>query len=752
MNERKKKMVEKLVIVESPSKAKTIQKYLGKGFKVTSSQGHIRDLPKSKFGIKINGKFVPEFEIMSGKEKIVKELKEKAKGREVLLASDNDREGEAIAWHLSYILNLDPRKKNRIVFNEITEHVIKEAVKSPRSIDMNMVNSQLTRRMLDRIVGYKVSPVLWKVFKYGLSAGRVQSAALRILCEQEKKILKFNPQKYYEIQAEILKEKTKLRFFDGEDLSKKPFLNHQNAQEALEYISSSRFEILDVESSESVTKAPLPFKTSTLQQAASSLLGFSVARTMKIAQKLYEGVNVNGENMALITYMRTDSYRISDVAREKAAEFIEEKFGKEYVAKKKVVKKSSLTQDAHEAIRPTYPGVTPESLQGKISQEEYALYSLIWKRFMASQMKDSIYTKEVVKIGDSKRRAIFELTFKKRIFDGFEKVMPTKNESTSFPDVKEKQEVLVDKLELQELETKPPSRYTEASLVKKMEAVGIGRPSTYATIIQTLITRKYVSKEKKSLVPTFLGMIVNDFLTKEFPKIVNLKFTASMEKALDGVEEGKSDWQEILKKFNDDFMKNLERVLQEVKSGKHKLLIPTDVKCPKCGTNMNLRYGRYGAYLECPKCGERKKIPSSSEIKFDGKMAHVEIKEAEVLDEKCPKCGAPLVLRHGRYGDFISCSRYPECDYVRSVNTYARGKCPKCGGKVIVRKSKKGRTFYICENNPKSCDFISWYEPSNFTCPEDGEVLYYKKKRDGTEVLFCQKCKKEYDISEFSKD
>ncbi len=745
-------MVEKLVIVESPSKAKTIQKYLGRGYKVLSSQGHVRDLPKSKFGIKMNGKFVPEFEILKGKEKIVKELKEKSKGREVLLASDNDREGEAIAWHLSYILNLDPSKRNRVVFNEITEHVIKEAVKNPRSININMVNSQLTRRMLDRIVGYKVSPVLWKIFKYGLSAGRVQSAALRILCEQEKKILRFQAEKYYEISAEILKEKTKLKSFNGKDLTKSPFKDQKEAKEALKYVSSSIFKIVDVKKSDLVVKAPLPFKTSTLQQAASSLLGFSVSRTMKIAQRLYEGVNVDGENIALITYMRTDSYRVSDVAREKAKEFIESTFGKEYVAKKRNVKNTSLTQDAHEAIRPTYVNITPESLNGKISKEESALYSLIWKRFVASQMKDALYTKMVVKISDELQKAIFELTFKERTFDGFEKVTPTKNETSTFPSVEIGDEVDVKNPELLELETKPPSRYTEASLVKKMESVGIGRPSTYATIIQTLITRKYVNKEKKSLVPTFLGMLVNDFLTKEFSKIVNLKFTASMEKALDGIEEGKSDWQKVLKEFNEDFEKNLERVLSEVKSGKHRFSIQTDVSCPKCETKMLLKYGRYGAYLECPKCGERKKVPSASTITYDGKIVHVDIKEAEILDEKCPKCGAPLVKRHGRYGDFISCSRYPKCDYIRSIDTYARGKCPKCGGKVIVRKSKKGKTFYICENNPKSCDFISWYEPSNFKCPNDGEQLYYKKKKNGVEVLFCQKCKKEYDISDFQKD
>ncbi len=744
-------MVEKLVIVESPSKAKTIQKYLGKGYKVLSSQGHVRDLPPSKFGIKMNGKFVPEFEILKGKEKIVRELKEKAKGRDVLLASDNDREGEAIAWHLSNILRLDLKKKNRIIFNEITEKVIKKSVKEPRTVDMNMVDSQLTRRILDRIVGYKVSPVLWKVFKYGLSAGRVQSAALRILCEQEKKIQKFHPQKYYEIITEIFNTKTKLKFFDGTSLLKEPFNSLSKAQEALDYIFSSNFKVLDVQDKKISLKSPLPFKTSTLQQAAASELGFAVSRTMKIAQKLYEGVEVDGETIALITYMRTDSYRVSDVAHEKAKEFIAKNYSEEYAAKKKSVKKSALSQDAHEAIRPTYPALNPDSLRNKLPKELYMLYSLIWKRFMASQMTDSLYDKRTVKISDENGRALFIMEFKRRTFDGFEKVMPTKNETNEFPNVRKSDDVKIEKPSISEQETKPPSRYTEASLVKKLESVGIGRPSTYATIIQTLLNRKYVERDRKSLVPTFLGMMVNDFLTKEFPKIVNLKFTASMEKELDGIEEGKSNWQKVLKKFNDDFIKNLERVSEEVKGGKHKLALPTDVNCSKCDGKMVLKYGRYGAYLECSKCDEKKKIPSGSNLKFDGKMVHVELSVPEILDEKCPKCGAPLVKRVGRYGEFISCSRYPECDYTRPIVKYARGHCPKCGGRVTIRKSKRGKTFYMCENNPASCDFISWYEPSDYKCPQDGEVLYYKKKK-GSEVLFCQKCKKEYRIEDFQKD
>ncbi len=745
-------MSQKLIIVESPSKAKTIQKYLGRGYKVLSSQGHVRDLPKSKFGVKMNGKFVAEFEILKGKEKIVKMLKEAAKGKDVLLASDNDREGEAIAWHLSYLLGLNLNDKNRVVFNEITEKVIKAAVKNPRNVDMNMVNSQLTRRILDRIVGYKVSPVLWKIFKYGLSAGRVQSAALRILCEQEKRILKFKPQKFYEIVAQIFSQKTKLRYYKGRDLTKSPLLKTEEAKEAYTLVKEGEFIVSNLKKEEVTVKAPLPFKTSTLQQTAASLLGFPVSKTMKIAQRLYEGVEIDGESTALITYMRTDSYRISDIAKKKAREFIETNFGEEYIGSKVKVKKNALTQDAHEAIRPTYVDITPNFLKGKLQKDEYALYTLIWNRFIASQMKNSVYSKLTVKISNKDETVAFDMTFKRRTFDGFEKVLPTKNETEIFPPLEIGNNVDVKDVQLAEQETKPPSRYTEASLVKKMEAVGIGRPSTYAAIIQTLLTRKYVEKKKRSLVPTFLGMLVNDFLTKEFSKIVNLKFTASMEKALDGIEAGKSEWQEVLKKFNDEFSVNLERVMAEVKEGKYKVAIPTDFKCLKCSVNMDLKYGRYGPYLECPKCGERKRIPNGSELSYDGKIVHVKIKEPEVLDEKCPKCGAPLVKRHGRYGDFISCSRYPKCDYVRSIEVEARGKCPKCSGRVLKRKSKKGRTFFICENNPAKCDFISWYEPSAYKCPHDGEPLYYKKKKDGTEVLFCQKCKKEYEVSSFSKD
>jgi len=592
---------------------------------------------------------------------------------------------------------------------------------------------------------------LWKVFKYGLSAGRVQSSALRILCEKEKSIQKFHPQKYYEIIAEIFDTKTKLKIFDGVALLKEPFKSLSEAQEALKYISSSDFKVSDVQNKKIGLKSPLPFKTSTLQQAASSKLGFAVSRTMKIAQKLYEGVDVGGETIALITYMRTDSYRVSDVARKKAEEFIAENYGEEYFARKKSVKKSKLSQDAHEAIRPTYPGLNPDSLKNKLPKEFYALYSLVWKRFMASQMTDSLYDKRIVKVSDEKNRALFVIEFKKRTFDGFERVMPTKNETIGFPDVHKNGRVKIEKPSISEQETKPPSRYTEASLVKKLEFVGIGRPSTYATIIQTLLSRKYVGRDEKSLVPTFLGMMVNDFLTKEFPKIVNLKFTASMEKELDGIEEGKSNWQKVLKEFNDDFAKNLERVSEEVKGGKHKLALPTDVNCSKCEGKMVLKYGRYGAYLECLKCDEKKKIPNGSNLKFNGKTVHVELFVPKTLDEKCPKCGAPLVKRIGRYGEFISCSRYPECDYTRPIVKYARGHCPKCGGRVTIRKSKRGKTFYMCENNPKSCDFISWYEPSDYKCPQDGEVLYYKKKK-GSEVLCCQSCKKEYNVEDFQKD
>jgi DNA topoisomerase-1 len=742
-------MGKKLVIVESPAKAKTIQKYLGKDYEVSSSQGHVRDLPQSKFGIKIDDKFEPEFEIIKGKEKIVKDLKALSKGKEVLLATDNDREGEAIAWHLAEILELPLKEKNRITFNEITERVIKDSVKSPRLVDVKMVDSQLTRRILDRIVGYKVSPILWRVFRGKLSAGRVQSAALRILCDQEKKVRAFKPQKYYEIDAEIFSEKTKLKFFDGVDVIKTPFLNSKDANSALEYVKKSQFRIKEVKDEEVTMKAPLPFKTSTLQQSASSELNFTVSRTMKIAQQLYEGVEINGETLALITYMRTDSYRISDVAKDEAKEYIEAEFGKKFIGKPKILKNAQNAQDAHEAIRPTYPKKDPDEIKSKLPRELLSLYTLIWKRFMASQMADSTYKKRILTISDKDDSAIFVVEFKKRIFDGFEAVDPSNEETKKFPDVKIGQVIDVEELLMNEKMTTPPPRYTEATLVKKLETAGIGRPSTYATIIQTLLDRKYIERDKKSLVPTFLGINVNDFLTKEFPKIVDLKFTASMEDDLDLIENGKNDWQKVLKSFDKDFEENMKRVKENLK--KDYVLVETDVKAPDGNGSMYLKYGRYGPYLESKDGKQKMSIPSGSKIDYDGKFAHVTMATPELLDEKCPKCGAPLVKRIGKYGEFISCSRYPECDYTRPIFKYARGNCPKCGARVVERKSKKGRTFFICENNPAKCDFISWYEPSNYKCPDDGEVLYYKKKK-GSEVLFCQKCKKEYDESEFKKD
>lgn len=741
-------MAKKLVIVESPAKAKTIQKYLGKDYEVSSSQGHVRDLPSSKLGVKIDEKIEPEFEIIEGKEKIVKELTALSKGKEVLLATDNDREGEAIAWHLAWILNLPLKDKNRIIFNEITEHVIKESVKNPRNVDIKMVDSQLTRRILDRIVGYKVSPILWRVFKGKLSAGRVQSAALKILAEQEKKVRAFKPQKYYEIKANIFEEKTKLKIFDGEDLEKKPFKDDKVAKNAFDHVSKSKFKIVEVIDEETKGKPSLPFKTSTLQQSASSILGFAVSKTMKVAQQLYEGVDVDGETIALITYMRTDSYRISDVAKAESKKYIEKNFGKDFIGSNRVVKNAQNAQDAHEAVRPTYPDMNPDKLKGKISKDLLSLYSLIWKRFMASQMADSIYKKRTLKISDEENRAVFLVSFKKRVFDGFERVDDTNGETKIFPDVKKGQSVSVNDISLEEEMTSPPPRYTEATLVKKLETVGIGRPSTYATIIQTLLDRKYVERDKKTLVPTFLGIIVNDFLSKDFPKIVDLKFTASMEEELDSIENGKENWQKVLKSFDEDFESNLDYVKQNIKGSF--VSIETNIK-DEDGTVMYLKYGRYGPYLGSQDGSKKMSIPSGSKIDYDGSKVRIDMAKPEILDEKCPKCGAPLVKRVGRYGEFISCSRYPECDYTRAIPKYTRGKCPKCGGNVVERKSKKGKTFFICENNPATCDFISWYEPSNYRCPEDNEILYYKKKK-GAEVLFCQKCKKEYEESDLNKD
>jgi len=595
----------KLVIVESPAKASTIKRILGDSYEVVASMGHIVDLPKSRFGVKMDD-FSPEFVIIPKKEKIVEKLRNLSKGKEVLLASDMDREGEAIAWHIARLLGILGNEK-RIVFSEITPRAIREAVKKPRRIDMNKVKAQFARRILDRIVGYSISPILWRSMRSILSAGRVQSATLKLVCDREKERFLFKPEKY--LKAFVYVDDIKFEFFelDGKRMKKVP----EEVVEDLRglkklYVKSIKKKIVR-------KKPPEPFKTSTLQQEAYSKLGFSVGKTMMIAQQLYEGIETNEGHIAFITYMRTDSTRISDIAKEEALRFIEERFGEDFKGDYKAVKKGKI-QDAHEAIRPTNVYMTPEKAKNLMNNDQYKLYKLIWERFIASQMKGSTYEETEIVLKDESGRFGFLGILRKRIFDGFELVLEMVKESSTNFHRGEGELIEIEEVEIKEMETKPKPRFSEATLVKEMEKRGIGRPSTYATTIRTLFRRKYVKKERRKIVPTLLGSIVNDFMEKYFGEIVDLDFTARMEERLDEIEKGEQEYQDLLKKFYVGFKNLLEGV------NGIKIDMQSDRKC-ECGSPMTMKYGKYGFYLKCEACGRTKGVKSDTPaIVLDNKI------------------------------------------------------------------------------------------------------------------------------------
>ncbi len=751
-------MKKKVIIVESPAKAKTIQRFLGDSYIVLSSMGHVRDLPENEFGVNIDKGFKPIFRLIKGKKKIMDRIKEMVKKSDgVLLASDMDREGEAIAWHIAEILKLDKNQRNRIIFSEITEKVIKEAVKNPRTIDMRKVHAQIARRILDRIVGYKLSPLLWKIMKSGLSAGRVQSVALRFICEREEEIRKFIPKEFWRIFGIHDGKKVNLIEVDGKKFDPvKSLIDEEKANEIVEELKKKRFFVKNVEKKISQKKPPDPFITSTLQQEAANKLGFSVAKTMRIAQELYEGIDTPDGHLAFITYMRTDSTRVSEEAVKSAEKFIVENYGEEFVRgrRKKERKSKGRIQDAHEAIRPTYPEKKPEDLKKILGKDHLKLYELIWKRFMASQMAPSKYENMIFRIASDDDKYVFEIKHSRRTFEGFEVLLPTQDaEKGTLLKLKEGDEFFFEKFTAEKDQTQPPSRYTEASLVKKLEKEGIGRPSTYATIIKTLFDRNYVVRSGKYIIPTFMGFLVNEFLVSNFPDIVETKFTAKMEEGLDEVESGKKDWREILENFYEKFRLVFEKVEKRINSKEMILEIPTDLECDECGGKMNLRFGPFGTYLKCEKCG--KTMSTKNEEKFRLEDGVLRVKDAmvdEVVENAvCPKCGSPLVVKDGKYGKFLACSSYPKCDYTAPYVEKARGKCPKCGSDVLKRKSKKGKVYYICERNlrEKECDFISWYEPSEYKCPVCSETLYYRYK-NGEEVLYCQRCRKSYRVEEIA--
>ena len=657
-------MVDKLIIVESPAKANTIKKFLGGNTKVIASMGHIRDLPKSKMGVDIANNFEPEYINIRGKASLIKELKKEAKNsKKVFLATDPDREGEAIAWHLAHILEIPEDTVCRVTFNEITKEAVQKAIKNPRKIDKDLIDAQQARRILDRIVGYKISPVLWKKVKKGLSAGRVQSVAVRLICEREEEIEKFVPIEYWNIYAELSKLNTKKKqSFEaklvGKNGKKIELSSKQDVDKILADIENSKFIVEDIKKSEKKRTPAPPFTTSTMQQEASRKLGFTLKKTMSIAQKLYEGIKIPGRgSIGLITYMRTDSTRISGEAREAAKKQIEKEFGTEYY-ENRFYKTKTDAQDAHEAIRPTYSELVPDEIKESLTTDEYKLYKLIYNRFLASQMASAIFDTVSVSINANKYN--FKANGQTLKFKGFmalyvESADNEKDEKyIALPDLELKEEVKKEKIDAKQSFTEPPPRYTEASLVKALEEKGIGRPSTYSPTITTILERRYIEKIQKQLHPTELGKVVNKLLVENFENILDVEFTAKMENQFDEIAEGKEKWKQVISDF----------------------------------------YGPFEVVVE----------------KVEKELEHVKLEE-EVSDVPCDKCGRMMVIKYGRYGKFLACPGYPECKNAKPLVEIIDVPCPKCGAKVQVRKTKKKRNYYICENNPKSCDYISWNKP-----------------------------------------
>lgn len=660
-------MADKLIIVESPAKANTIKKFLGGSTKVVASMGHIRDLPKSKLGVDIEHDFEPEYINIRGKGDLIKSLKTDAKkAKKVYIATDPDREGEAIAWHLAKILEENKEKITRVTFNEITKTAVQKAIQEPRDIDIDTVDAQQARRVLDRIVGYKISPLLWKKVKRGLSAGRVQSVAVKLIVDRENEIESFIPQEYWNIYANLKDEKSKKEFearFYGKNGKKQEINSKEQVDEILKNIEKAKYIISEIKKGEKKRNPSPPFTTSTMQQEASRKLGFTLKKTMSIAQSLYEGVKLSDRGtVGLITYMRTDSTRISEEARSAAKKHIVSTYGDEFY-ENRYYKTNKDAQDAHEGIRPTYSDIEPDDIKDELTKEQYKLYKLIYNRFMASQMKPAIYDTMAVNIkandydfkanGQNLKFKGFMILYVEGTDEKDEKEKEEQEEGM-LPELQENQEVIPVKINPKQSFTEPPPRYTEASLVKALEEKGIGRPSTYSPTITTILERRYIEKEQKQLVPTELGKIVNKLLTENFTDIINVEFTAKIENEFDEIAEGKEEWKKMIREFYGPFAKELEKVEKE--------------------------------------------------------LEHVELVD-EVSDVQCEKCGRMMVYKYGRYGKFLACPGYPECKNAKPIIETIDVPCPKCGATVQVRKTKRKRNYYICENNPESCDYISWNKP-----------------------------------------
>ncbi len=730
-----------LIIVESPAKAKTIKNFLGKGYEVIASKGHIRDLPKSRFGIKLDeesGHLVPTYSVAKENAATVKEIKALAKKADTIyIATDEDREGEAIGWHIAHAMKKDPEELPRIVFHEITKIAIKHALESARKIDMDMVNAQQARRMLDRVVGYKLSPLLASKIQKGLSGGRVQSSTLKLVVDREREIQAFVPVEYWSIDT-IFKSNidANLIIHKGVKLNKMSIENKDQAEAIEKSVKADTFVISKLEKRQRKSATPPPFMTSTLQQIASSKLGFTPKRTMMIAQTLYEGVKTPDGTSGVITYMRTDSLNLAKEAVGAVRGIIENRFGKKYLPKepKLYMKKSKGAQEAHEAIRPTMLQFTPEVAQSFLKADEIKLYRLIYERFMACQMEDAQFEQQSIIFKGNENQ--YKASGRKLIFDGFYAVTGTEDKDKLLPTLKEGDIAEIQSIKPTQHFTEPPARYSEASLIKKLETEGVGRPSTYAPTVATLSQRTYVNIEKKQIVPTEMAFTVTKILEEHFANIVDISFTANMEEKLDEVSEGKVDWQKLLADFYVPFMQQIEKGKEKIIS--LKLAKPLGRSCPKCGEHeLLLRSGRFGNFIACsgfPKCKYTEQCDEEGNA--------VEKKEKKV-EEKCDKCSSDMVIKNGRNGEFLACSNYPECKNTKSINVEEKNSqtpCPDCGGTISLKNSRRG-AFWGCNNYPE-CKFISKFEPTTIKCKKKGctGVLAPRTYRN-KEVYECVKCK-----------
>lgn len=683
-------MSETLVIVESPAKAKTIGKFLGSHYKVIASNGHVRDLPKSQMGVDVEHDFEPKYITLRGRGEVLEKIRKEAKKADkIYLATDPDREGEAISWHLAHILHLDPASKCRIVFNEITANAVKSSIKNARPIDMRLVDAQQARRVLDRLVGYKISPILWAKVQKGLSAGRVQSVATRIICDREQEIMDFVPEEYWSITAHLHEKNSKKNFdakYYGEDGKKRELRSEADAKSVLDRIEGAAFTVSELKTGEKTRHAAPPFTTSSMQQEAARKLGFTTKRTMMVAQQLYEGIDIGGKGpVGLISYIRTDSVRVAKEAQDAAITYIGKRFGERYVpAKPNVYKGRASAQDAHEAIRPTLIDNEPQKIKEHLSNDQFKLYKLVYERFLASQMSDARYATTTASIDAN--GCIFRANGVRTLFDGFTAVYTegrddVQEKEVTLPELHENDTLERTKIDSEQRFTQPPPRYTEATLVKTLEEKGIGRPSTYSPTISTIIDRGYVSREKKLLMPTELGFVVTGLMCEHFSDIADVKFTAGMEEKLDGVESGKDEWKTVIREFYGPFKIALDKAEKEI---------------------------------------EIIDIPD------------------EISDVKCDKCGALMVYKTGRYGRFLACPNFPACRNTKAIVEKIDVPCPKCGSALVKRKGKRGKTFYGCERYP-DCDFVSWDKPTNIRCEKCGGMMVQKIGRNGSYVICMDK-------------